>query len=206
MCVDDWVAHSRLKRPHGDDNRERSTPAPPEAQLPQADVSSRTPHYNNVIAPGSEVNMSRLRIRPNKAISPPKVRHRPPVVARLATNVARGVCTFLTSFPSTRVATWAKTIRREGKNVRLRQSGFRSRPLAFTPLFSSTGPRRATFCDLRFRDRIDLREPAAGRTSRSSRNPAGCVMPTPNAQRPEPFLCEAQMGPPTAGSVKACAV
>ena len=57
MWLDDWIAHSRRKRkkkrPHGDDTRERSTAAPPEAQLPQADVSSRT-HHNNVIAPGSE--------------------------------------------------------------------------------------------------------------------------------------------------------
>ena len=30
----------KKKRPHGNDTRERSTAAPPEAQLPQADVSS----------------------------------------------------------------------------------------------------------------------------------------------------------------------
>ncbi|KAF8270224.1 hypothetical protein EI94DRAFT_817892 [Lactarius quietus] len=133
-------------------------------------------------------------------ISPPKVRHRPPGV--VATNVARGVCTVLASFPSTLVATWEEYDQLRGEGCETEAIWL---PFVCHPSLSFTGPRHA---DLRFWDRIDLREPAAGRTSRSSRNPADCVMPTPNAQRPEPFLCEGatQMGPPTAGEVKACAV
>lgn len=125
---DDWIAHSRLKRPHGDDTRECVNVLPPPRQKHNFPKPTSEVEHHTTITLSLEVNMSRLRIRPNKAISPPKVRHRPPVVARLATNVARGVCTFLTGFPSTRVATWAKTVSREGKDVRRRQSGFRSPP------------------------------------------------------------------------------
>jgi hypothetical protein len=54
------------KKVPAEDTRERSTPAPPEAEAPSGrHLKSNT--TNNVIAPGSEVNLSRLRIRPNES-------------------------------------------------------------------------------------------------------------------------------------------
>ena len=56
----------REKGPRREGTRERSTPAPPEAEAPSGrHLKSNT--TNNVIAPGSEVNLSRLRIRPNES-------------------------------------------------------------------------------------------------------------------------------------------
>lgn len=54
------------KKVPAEGTRERSTPAPPEAEAPSGrHLKSNT--TNNVIAPGSEVNLSRLRIRPNES-------------------------------------------------------------------------------------------------------------------------------------------
>lgn len=59
-----WPTQEKRKRSPQRVTRERSTPAPPEAEAPSGrHLKSNT--TNNVIAPGSEVNMSRLRIRPN---------------------------------------------------------------------------------------------------------------------------------------------
>jgi hypothetical protein len=66
------------KKGPAEGTRERSTPAPPEAEGPSADIS-KSNTTNNVIAPGSEVNLSRLRIRPNESYPRPRARHRPAV-------------------------------------------------------------------------------------------------------------------------------